>query len=99
MAKSSANARLGDQMWQKLPKVNGELFSLTYGTLVVQLMRDLEDVEKVNEKLEAMGYNIGTRLIDEFLAKSGVSNCSDFVETADVIAKVAFKMFLGVGLV
>mmetsp|Transcript_22003 Transcript_22003/g.70870 ORF Transcript_22003/g.70870 Transcript_22003/m.70870 type:complete len:192 (+) Transcript_22003:61-636(+) len=97
-ATSTANARLGDQIWQKLPKVNGELFSLTYGTLVVQLMKDLEDVEQVNEKLEKMGYNIGTRLIDEFLAKSGVSNCADFTETADVVAKVAFKMFLGVAV-
>jgi hypothetical protein len=34
------------------------------------------------------GYNIGTRLIDEFLAKSNVSRCVDFKETADVIAKV-----------
>ena len=42
------------------------------------------------------GYNIGIRIIDEFLAKSGVSNCSNFRETADVIAKIAFKMFLGV---
>jgi hypothetical protein len=42
-----------------------------------------------------MGFNIGVRLIDEFLAKSGVNNCSNFRETADVIAKVAFKMFLG----
>lgn len=43
-----------------------------------------------------MGYNIGVRLIDEFLAKSGVQNCSNFKETADVISKVAFKMFLGI---
>lgn len=42
------------------------------------------------------GYNIGIRLIDEFLAKSGVNNCQDFKESAEVIAKVAFKMFLGV---
>jgi hypothetical protein len=34
------------------------------------------------------GYNIGTRLVDEFLAKSNVSNCVDFKETADTIAKV-----------
>jgi hypothetical protein len=34
------------------------------------------------------GYNIGTRLVDEFLAKSNVSRCVDFKETADVIAKV-----------
>lgn len=50
----------------------------------------------MNEQLEKMGYNIGVRLIDEFLAKSGVQNCSNFKETADVISKVAFKMFLGI---
>ncbi len=42
------------------------------------------------------GFCIGIRLIDEFLAKSGVSNCSNFKDTADVISKVAFKMFLGI---
>lgn len=34
------------------------------------------------------GYNIGVRLIDEFLAKSNVTRCVDFKETAEVIAKV-----------
>ncbi|WOL11309.1 hypothetical protein Cni_G20071 [Canna indica] len=32
-------------------------------------------------------YNIGARLIDEFLSKSNVSKCIDFKEKADVIAK------------
>ncbi len=43
-----------------------------------------------------MGHNIGLRLVDEFLAKSGINNCSNFKETADVISKVAFKLFLGI---
>eukprot|EP00088_Acartia_fossae_P066472 TRINITY_DN82443_c0_g1_i1.p1 TRINITY_DN82443_c0_g1~~TRINITY_DN82443_c0_g1_i1.p1 ORF type:complete len:151 (+),score=4.08 TRINITY_DN82443_c0_g1_i1:47-454(+) len=43
-----------------------------------------------------MGYNIGIRLIEDFLARSGVGRCSDFRETAEVISKVGFKMFLGV---
>ncbi|MCH82103.1 trafficking protein particle complex subunit 3-like, partial [Trifolium medium] len=38
------------------------------------------------------GYNIGIRLIDEFLAKSNVSRCVDFRETADVIAKVPLNL-------
>lgn len=42
------------------------------------------------------GYNIGVRLIDEFLAKAQVGQCGSFAETAEVIAKVGFKMFLGV---
>ncbi|KAF5836460.1 NO signaling/Golgi transport ligand-binding domain-containing protein [Dunaliella salina] len=40
------------------------------------------------------GYNIGIRLIDEFLAKSKVSRCGSFRETVDIIAKQAFLMFL-----
>uniref|UniRef100_A0A8D2APA2 Trafficking protein particle complex subunit 3 n=1 Tax=Sciurus vulgaris TaxID=55149 RepID=A0A8D2APA2_SCIVU len=42
------------------------------------------------------GYNIGVRLIEDFLARSNVGRCHDFRETADVIAKVAFKMYLGI---
>ncbi|CAM0871110.1 unnamed protein product [Alopecurus aequalis] len=75
---------------------NAELFTLTYGAIVRQLLTDLEEVEEVNKQLDQMGYNIGTRLVDEFLAKSNVSNCVDFKETADTIAKLGFKMFLGV---
>lgn len=39
-------------------------------------------------RLEKMGYNIGLRLIDEFLAKSGINACQDFRDTCEVIAKV-----------
>lgn len=42
----------------------------------------------VLELFHLRGYNIGVRLVDEFLAKSSVSRCVDFRETADVIAKV-----------
>lgn len=42
------------------------------------------------------GKNIGIRLIDEFLSKTNINNCSNYRETADVIAKVAFKFFLGI---
>lgn len=40
------------------------------------------------------GYNIGIRLIDEFLAKSNVSRCNDFRETTDVIAKVLYCLLV-----
>lgn len=35
-----------------------------------------------------MGYNIGTRLIEDFLAKSTVGRCADFREVGEVVAKV-----------
>eukprot|EP00798_Chlamydomonas_sp_ICE-L_P008729 gene8730-33593_t len=75
---------------------NAEIFTLTYGSLVRQLISDFEDLEEVNNQLEKMGYNIGIRLVDEFLAKSKTSRCGNFRETAEVVAKQAFSMFLNV---
>lgn len=40
------------------------------------------------------GYNIGQRLIDEYLARSKTTSCSDFKEVAERIAHVGFRMFL-----
>lgn len=67
---------------------NAELFALTYGALVVQLIQDYEDYAEVNKQLEKMGYNIGTRLIEDFLAKSGMGRCADFRDVGEVVAKV-----------
>jgi len=64
----------------------------------MQLIKDFEEVATVNQQLELMGYNIGIRIIDEFLAKSGVQSCASFRETGDVVGKVAFKMFLGINV-
>ncbi|KAJ3032312.1 transport protein particle 22 kDa subunit [Rhizophlyctis rosea] len=75
---------------------NAELFTLTYGSVVVQLIKDYEDYAEVNKQLEKMGYNIGVRLIEDFLAKSGTGKCADFRETADVISKLGFKIFLNI---
>lgn len=63
--------------------------TLTYGTIVAQLCQDYDsNYQEVNKQLEKMGYNIGMRLIEDFLAKSGVGRCANFRETADMIAKV-----------
>eukprot|EP01071_Lankesteria_metandrocarpae_P013472 Lankesteria_metandrocarpae@DN7228_c0_g1_i1.p1 len=96
MTSRSNPSKSGDAMFAKMERVNSELLALSYGSLVTQLLKDMEHVDNVNTQLEKMGYNIGVRLIEEFLSKSQVSACQDFAETADVIAKVGFKMFLGV---
>ena len=72
-----------------MDKVNAELVTLTYGTMVVQLCKDFDgDYGEVNKQLDKMGYNIGLRLIDDFLAKSNAGRCSNFRETAEMISKV-----------
>lgn len=77
---------------------NSELFTLTYGAIVRQVLHDYEDcVEEVNKKLDEMGHNIGCRLVEDFLAKTNTQRCGDFRDTAEVVAKVGLRMFLGIG--
>ncbi|KAJ5096292.1 transport protein particle complex subunit [Penicillium alfredii] len=88
-------AEFGSQT--RVDKVNAELVTLTYGTIVAQLCQDYDsDYQEVNKQLDKMGYSIGMRLIEDFLAKSGVGRCANFRETADMVAKVGFKIFLNV---
>ncbi|XP_040094381.1 trafficking protein particle complex subunit 3-like protein [Oryx dammah] len=77
-------------------KINKDLFVLTYGALVAQLCKDYEKDEDVNKYLDTMGYGIGTRLVEDFLARSCVGRCHSYSEIADIIAQVAFKMYLGI---
>ena len=74
----------------RIDKVNAELVVLTYGTIVAQLCKDFDgDYVEVNKQLDKMGYNIGLRLIEDYLAKSNtMKRCSNFRETADMISKV-----------
>lgn len=70
---------------------------MTYGALVVQLIQDYEDYAEVNTQLDKMGYNIGCRIIEDFLARSGLGRCSDFREVGEVVAKVNFMPHLSCG--
>lgn len=85
--------QIGDEAWKRADKVNGELFALTYGCLVAQLLRDYEDPAQVNSQLDRMGYALGIRLIDELLARTPIGRCADFRETAEVV-RLAFRLFL-----
>ncbi|KAF9500472.1 transport protein particle complex subunit [Pleurotus eryngii] len=88
---------IGEDLWKgRTEKINAELFALTYGALVVQLIQDYEDYAEVNKQLEKMGYNVGTRLIEDFLAKSNLGKCADFREVGEVVSKVGFKSFLNI---
>ena len=76
-------------------KVSGELFSLTYGALVAQILKDYENVDDVNKQLDKMGYNIGVRLVEDFLSRTNSGKCHDFRETSEKI-QLAFKLFLNI---
>ncbi|KAK3049300.1 hypothetical protein LTR09_009478 [Extremus antarcticus] len=98
-------ARIGEEVWKsRVDKINAEVVTLTYGTIVAQLCRDLTvpntinktDYNAVNKELDRMGYNMGLRLIEDFLAKTGTGQCSNFRETAEMISKVGFKVFINI---
>ncbi|KAL8811050.1 MAG: hypothetical protein Q9223_003173 [Gallowayella weberi] len=95
---SNKAARDGEKIWKtNVDKVNAELVTLTYGTMVVQLCSDFNhNYGEVNKQLDKMGYNIGMRLIEDFFAKSGVQRCGNLRETAETISKIGFKMFLNI---
>lgn len=97
MASTKQFKNIGEDLWKsRTDKINAELFTMAYGSLVVQLIQDYEDYAEVNKQLEKMGYNIGTRLIEDFLARSSLGRCADFREVGEVVAKVGFKSFLNI---
>jgi hypothetical protein len=74
----------------RIDKVNAELVTLTYGTIVAQLCSDFDsNYAEVNKQLDKMGYNIGVRLIEDYFAKSGTQRCTNFRETAEAISKAS----------
>merc|ERR1712223_1507081 len=77
--------------------VSGELFLLTYGALVAQILKDNEnDSEKVNQELDKIGYNIGVRLVEDYLRITNRTvQCRNFWNLCDELRE-GFKLFLNV---
>lgn len=72
--------------------LRGRWFKFPYHILSDDLRLYKANIRLSDLKLYvSRGYNIGVRLVDEFLAKSNVSRCVDFKETAEVIAKVCLS--------
>jgi len=101
-AASAKSNAIGNVLWNKQPKANAELFALTYGALMGELLRDLEKPDLICAELDRMGHSMGIRSVEEFLAKAG--GASDiplpaiggtFAETPQVL-KMALRMFFGI---
>lgn len=58
---------------------------------MAQLLKDYENVDDVNRQLERMGYNIGMRLIEDFLARANPGRCYDLRDTADKIQVILLQ--------
>lgn len=56
------------------------------------MLRDFQHTDEVNKHLERIGYNMGVRLIEDFLARTSSPRCLDMRDTADKIQQ-AFRMY------
>jgi hypothetical protein len=93
----SKNSQNKSNFLDQVEKINSEVITLTYGSLMVRLIKDYEKPEEINDQLEKMGYNIGIRLIDDFLAKSCIDPPKTFEEAISIITNNALKFYLNVG--
>ena len=76
--------------------MNNEILNLTYGCIVRQILEDCEEEENTaNEQLELIGYNMGGRMVDEFLANTQSPACKKFEHVADKVVE-GFTLFFGV---
>jgi hypothetical protein len=80
--------KCGEDAWKNIPKMNAEVFALTYGAFVESLVKDYADTATVNAVLQKMGYYIGKRLADELFARSLVKGCGCYKDSVEVAAKV-----------
>lgn len=91
---------LGARLFAASDKVPSELFALTHGAFVRQILRDREeDVDAANAALERVGRSLGARAVEEYLARASIgreSLCGSFEEACEATARSAMKMFLGV---
>lgn len=92
--------QLGEHVYQQnMKKINSEFFNVTYGSFVRTLIDFYDnDAEKCNQKLKAMGENIGSRLIDDFYSKvtNQIPRCSNLKDLGNTIAYVGFKIYINI---
>ncbi|CAF1010738.1 unnamed protein product [Didymodactylos carnosus] len=81
-----------EEKLQEMITQNKELFTLTYGAFVAQLLNDYENVDEVNKQLDKMSEII----LIVTCRNPNIGRCVDFRETADVITKQGFKTYLGI---
>ncbi|SCV72540.1 BQ2448_4077 [Microbotryum intermedium] len=93
-AAPSKHKLLGDELYKKSDKASHAI--ALHCIALFLLIKDYEDYQQVNTQLEKMGYNIGVRLIEDFLARTGLTRCRDFSETGEVVSKVAFRSLFSI---
>jgi hypothetical protein len=93
---SSSMRSLGEDLWKRMEKGSGDLLLQLYGSFMRSMWKEFQDPRKMTAYQLKFSKDIGSRLADEFFARSGIGRCRDLKESAEVITKAAFKMFLNI---
>lgn len=75
--------------------MSGQTFTtLLYGSIVNQILNDVQDPVKTTEILNGFGVQIGSKLVDDYVSRS-TSQCSNFKQVAIGVAD-AISHFLDI---
>jgi trafficking protein particle complex subunit 3 len=88
--------QIGVKQFQQREKVNSELFAMTYGAFVIQILRDSQfDCYEGTKKLKEIGRKMGNRLIEDYLASVGkFERCESFRDAVDSVSECGLRMFV-----
>lgn len=75
--------------------VNVELFALTYGSLVLSIVKETNNIEDANAKLAKIGTSIGNRITDDIVVSQDPYDVKTFKQACSLIAK-SMKTYLGI---
>lgn len=85
--------------------ISAGLLSLTYGAFIAQIVKDYEDITEINKQIELLGfmylyrlkyrYNMGLRLVEDYLSKTHTRGIKSFQATCQDIALKAFPIYTG----
>ena len=77
-------SQVNEELYKCKDREKERIVCITYNYILLYLMLSLS--------FSFRGYNMGIRLIEDFLAKSGWTRCSDFRETTEIIAAVILQI-------
>jgi hypothetical protein len=76
--------------------VSVELFALSYGSLVRAIVKETNNIEDANAKLQKIGSSIGNRIADDIVVHCENTRFRTLAQAGAMLVDYAFKTYLGI---
>jgi hypothetical protein len=76
--------------------VSVELFALSYGSLIRAIVKETNNVEDANAKLQKIGISIGNRIADDIVVHCENTRFKTLAQAGSMLVDYAFKTYLGI---